>query len=78
MNHSEENNDVDVAAAAAARQKKIDDWLPVTASRNAKWWYSTFHNLTAMVGAGVLTLPFAMSNMGWYTSILHQTITYNR
>ncbi|WVZ05491.1 hypothetical protein V8G54_018837 [Vigna mungo] len=25
MNHSEENNDVDVAAAAAARQKKIDD-----------------------------------------------------
>ncbi|KAK7387566.1 hypothetical protein VNO78_28461 [Psophocarpus tetragonolobus] len=48
-----------------ARQKEIDDWLPVTASRNAKWWSSAFHNLTAMVGAGVLSLPFAMSNMGW-------------
>jgi len=45
----------------------INDWLPVTASRNAKWWYSAFHNLTAMVGAGVLTLPYAMSMMGWYT-----------
>lgn len=39
----------------------IDDWLPVTSNRNAKWWYSTFHNVTAMVGAGVLSLPFAMS-----------------
>ncbi|KAL6505483.1 Lysine histidine transporter 1 [Orobanche hederae] len=43
----------------------IDDWLPIGASRTAKWWYSTFHNVTAMVGAGVLSLPFAMSNMGW-------------
>ncbi|KAL6543597.1 hypothetical protein OROGR_010094 [Orobanche gracilis] len=42
----------------------IDDWLPIGASRAAKWWHSTFHNVTAMVGAGVLSLPFAMSNMG--------------
>lgn len=48
------------------RQKEIDDWLPITSSRNAKWWYSAFHNVTAMVGAGVLSLPFAMSNLGWY------------
>ncbi|CAN6572372.1 unnamed protein product [Malus baccata var. baccata] len=47
------------------RQKEIDEWLPITGSRNAKWWYSTFHNVTAMVGAGVLSLPFAMSNLGW-------------
>lgn len=52
-----------------ARQKAIDDWLPVTASRKAKWWYSAFHNITAMVGAGVLTLPYAMSKMGWYIFI---------
>ncbi|KAL2622944.1 hypothetical protein R1flu_003149 [Riccia fluitans] len=45
--------------------KNIDDWLPVTGSRNAKWWYSTFHNVTAMVGAGVLSLPSAMSFLGW-------------
>lgn len=50
-----------------AEQKAIDDWLPITSSRTAKWWYSTFHNVTAMVGAGVLSLPYAMSSMGWYT-----------
>ena len=49
-----------------AKQKAIDDWLPITSSRNAKWWYSAFHNVTAMVGAGVLSLPYAMSELGWY------------
>ncbi|KAL8162634.1 hypothetical protein V2J09_014123 [Rumex salicifolius] len=45
------------------RQKEIDAWLPVTSSRNAKWYYSAFHNVTAMVGAGVLGLPHAMHEM---------------
>lgn len=49
-------------------EKAIDEWLPITSSRTAKWWYSTFHNVTAMVGAGVLSLPYAMSSMGWYNS----------
>ncbi|MED6182073.1 Lysine histidine transporter 2 [Stylosanthes scabra] len=53
------------ASASALKQKQLEDWLPVTASRNAKWWYSAFHNLTAMVGAGVLSLPYAMAHMGW-------------
>ncbi|CAH1416529.1 unnamed protein product [Lactuca virosa] len=48
-----------------AEEKAIDDWLPVTSSRNAKWWYSAFHNATAMVGAGVLSLPYALSQLGW-------------
>jgi hypothetical protein len=43
----------------------VEDWLPINASRNAKWWYSAFHNVTAMVGAGVLSLPYAMSELGW-------------
>ncbi|KAK7306229.1 hypothetical protein VNO77_44155 [Canavalia gladiata] len=60
MSHSEKETN-----AEAMKQKAIDDWLPITASRKAKWWYSAYHNLTAMVGAGVLSLPFAMSNMGW-------------
>ncbi|KAK3014214.1 hypothetical protein RJ639_008959 [Escallonia herrerae] len=47
------------------REKAIDEWLPITSSRNAKWWYSAFHNVTAMVGAGVLSLPYAMSELGW-------------
>ncbi|XWS60309.1 hypothetical protein CRYUN_Cryun07bG0025000 [Craigia yunnanensis] len=41
-------------------EKQLNDWLPITKSRNAKWWYSAFHNVTAMVGAGVLGLPYAM------------------
>jgi hypothetical protein len=49
-----------------AKEKAIDDWLTVTSSRTAKWWYSAFHNVTAMVGAGVLSLPYAMSELGWY------------
>ncbi|KAK4836128.1 hypothetical protein QYF36_018907 [Acer negundo] len=45
--------------ASSFLQKKV------TGSRNAKWWYSAFHNVTAMVGAGVLGLPYAMSQLGW-------------
>lgn len=45
--------------------KANEDWLPITSSRSAKWWYSTFHNVTAMVGAGVLALPHAMAALGW-------------
>ncbi|OVA20464.1 Amino acid transporter [Macleaya cordata] len=47
------------------KEKAINDWLPITSSRNAKWWYSAFHNVTAMVGAGVLSLPYAMASLGW-------------
>ncbi|XP_015882338.1 lysine histidine transporter 2-like [Ziziphus jujuba] len=50
---------------AIDRIKDLNDWLPITKSRNAKWWYSAFHNVTAMVGAGVLGLPYAMSELGW-------------
>ncbi|CAL0325307.1 unnamed protein product [Lupinus luteus] len=47
------------------QEKDINDWLPITKSRNAKWWYSAFHNVTAVVGAGVLGFPYAMSELGW-------------
>ena len=45
-------------------EKDLNDWLPVTKSRVAKWWNSAFHNVTAMVGAGVLGLPYALSELG--------------
>ncbi|XP_019432090.1 PREDICTED: lysine histidine transporter-like 5 [Lupinus angustifolius] len=54
----------------ASEQKKLESWLPITASRKAKWWYSTFHNVTAMVGAGVLGLPFAIAQLGWVPGVL--------
>nr|CAD1837095.1 unnamed protein product [Ananas comosus var. bracteatus] len=56
--------------------KSIDDWLPITSSRNAKWWYSAFHNVTAMVGAGVLSLPYAMAELGWGPGIAVLVISW--
>lgn len=59
---------MDPEAAAAkmkADEKALNDWLPVTSSRHGKWWYSAFHNVTAMIGAGILGLPYAMSELGW-------------
>ena len=41
-----------------------DDELPITANRHARWWYSIFHNVTAMIGAGVLGLPQAFKYLG--------------
>ncbi|KAL5553489.1 hypothetical protein UlMin_040890 [Ulmus minor] len=45
-------------------------WKEENSSRRAKWWYSTFHCVTAMIGAGVLSLPYAMAYLGWGPGIL--------
>ncbi|KAL5717747.1 Lysine histidine transporter 1 [Ranunculus cassubicifolius] len=58
-------NDTEVRDERTDKEKDIDDWLPITASRKATWWHSAFHNVTAMVGAGVLSLPYALSELGW-------------
>ncbi|KAJ4955768.1 hypothetical protein NE237_012551 [Protea cynaroides] len=66
--HEEQKNSfspVEVQKEASGNDKSVDDWLPISAERNAKWWYAAFHNVTAMVGAGVLSLPYAMSELGW-------------
>ncbi|PUZ49961.1 hypothetical protein GQ55_6G021500 [Panicum hallii var. hallii] len=47
----------------------VEDWRAINSRRNAKWWYAAFHNVTAMVGAGVLSLPYAMSELGWGVGI---------
>ncbi|MED6203921.1 Lysine histidine transporter 2 [Stylosanthes scabra] len=66
VSEKEASGDGSVSATTiSSKQKNLDEWLPITASRHAKWWYSAFHNLTAMVGAGILSLPYAMSHMGW-------------
>uniref|UniRef100_A0A2C9U3S0 Amino acid transporter transmembrane domain-containing protein n=2 Tax=Manihot esculenta TaxID=3983 RepID=A0A2C9U3S0_MANES len=69
---SMENNERENIESGTTEQKgpDLNSWLPVTASREAKWWYSTFHNVTAMVGAGVLGLPYAMSQLGWIPGVL--------
>lgn len=57
-------------------EQDLNDWLPVTASRKANWTHSAFHNVTAMVGAGVLGLPFAVSQIGWYVSHKFYLLSY--
>ncbi|KAK9090183.1 hypothetical protein Sjap_023360 [Stephania japonica] len=57
--------DKDIGIDKERREKELENWLPITSSRNAKWWYSAFHNVTAIVGAGVLSLPYAMAQLGW-------------
>ena len=57
--HVEENGHSTIST------KDVDDWLPITGDRHAKWWYAAFHNVTAMVGAGVLSLPYAMVYLTW-------------
>nr|KAJ0200045.1 hypothetical protein LSAT_V11C600322840 [Lactuca sativa] len=42
-------------------------------NRNAKWWYSAFHNVTAMVGVGVLSLHYALSQLGCYLGAIGVT-----
>ncbi|XP_047341223.1 lysine histidine transporter-like 6 [Impatiens glandulifera] len=44
--------------------------------REAKWWYSTFHTVTAMVGAGVLSLPYAMAYLGWGPGTLVMVLSW--
>ncbi|XP_065876652.1 lysine histidine transporter 2-like [Euphorbia lathyris] len=57
--------EVNKNSSSSDKVKDLNDWLPITNSRNGNWWYSAFHNVTAMVGAGVLGLPYAMSQLGW-------------
>ncbi|KAL1834046.1 hypothetical protein ACET3Z_003697 [Daucus carota] len=69
-------NDESLKDEKTAEEKALDDWLPVTSARNAKWYYSAFHNVTAMVGAGVLSLPYALSELGWGPGIVILTLSW--
>lgn len=49
----------------------LEAWLPIsTADRNANWKHAAFHNVTAMMGAGVLALPNAMVYLTWGPGLL--------
>ncbi|KAK2969801.1 hypothetical protein RJ640_028081 [Escallonia rubra] len=73
---SDDQSDSKNVDTRTAKQKAIDEWLPISSSRNAKWWYSAFHNVTAMVGAGVLGLPYAMSELGWGPGVTVMVISW--
>lgn len=59
----------ETAAEVVDKEQELNEWLAITRSRDGKWWYSAFHNVTAMVGAGVLGPPYAMAELGWYVRI---------
>ncbi|XP_043719400.1 lysine histidine transporter 2-like [Telopea speciosissima] len=63
--YDDQKNSFEVQKEGTGKDKSLDEWLPISSKRSGKWWYSTFHNVTAMVGAGVLSLPYAMAQLGW-------------
>ncbi|KAI4368990.1 hypothetical protein MLD38_017485 [Melastoma candidum] len=60
----------------AGRGDKWADGNVVDTSRPAKWWYSTFHTVTAMIGAGVLSLPYAMAYLGWGPGVMVLVVSW--
>ncbi|KAM7253208.1 hypothetical protein ACFE04_025826 [Oxalis oulophora] len=43
----------------------IDDWLPITESRNGSFWSATCHLLNSGIGYQALILPVAFATLGW-------------
>ncbi|XLT09064.1 hypothetical protein HN51_054857, partial [Arachis hypogaea] len=43
--------------------KDINNWLAVTRSRNGKWWYSAFSNVTAWLELKCLDFPMPCLNL---------------
>ncbi|XP_002960942.2 lysine histidine transporter 2 [Selaginella moellendorffii] len=44
-------------------------WLSINDSWTSKWWYAAVHNITAVIGAGVLSLHAAMVDLSWAPGI---------
>ena len=58
---------------AASHWQLVHDKLPhltLQSLRAATWPQAAYHTVTAVVGAGVLGLPFAFSYLGWAVGIL--------
>ncbi|KAG2372176.1 Lysine histidine transporter-like 5 [Vigna angularis] len=73
MEHANGN----VEMRSARDPHKVENWMPDESdSRKAKWWYSSFHNVTAMVGAGVLGLPFAIAQLGWVPGVITIVVSW--
>ncbi|XP_021723936.1 lysine histidine transporter 1-like [Chenopodium quinoa] len=49
----------------STKSDDISNWLPITANRKGNWWFAAIHNVTGMVGAGILGLPYGLSQLGW-------------
>lgn len=50
--------------------------LPGTAERTGKWHTAAVHNVTAIVGAGVLGLPYAMAYLTWPGGVIVLVVSW--
>ncbi|KDP47154.1 hypothetical protein JCGZ_00045 [Jatropha curcas] len=48
----------------------IDDWLPITESRNGNIFTSVFHLVSSGIGTQGLVIPLAFSKLGWSWGII--------
>ncbi|KAJ6772041.1 hypothetical protein OIU74_018308 [Salix koriyanagi] len=53
-----------VSTSPSKEDRSTGKWTEGDPARRAKWWYSTFHAVTAMIGAGVLSLPICHGLLG--------------
>lgn len=49
----------------ALEEGALQDGQLATEEKTGKWYYTAFHNVTAMLGAGVLALPSTFAILGW-------------
>ncbi|MCL7049442.1 hypothetical protein MKW94_015021 [Papaver nudicaule] len=60
-------------------EEEMNSWLPITANREAKWWYSAFQNVTAMVGIIGITLSWLITLYTlWQLVELHEDVPGKR
>lgn len=45
------------------------------AEPSARWYHAGFHTVTAVVGVGVLGLPYSFSYLGWFGGTFALTLT---
>ncbi|KAJ4962328.1 hypothetical protein NE237_022267 [Protea cynaroides] len=60
-------------------QKKLnpmDDWLPITESRNGNVFSSAFHCLNSGIGFQALLLPLAFTVLGWTWGIVCMSLAF--
>ncbi|XP_042485778.1 lysine histidine transporter-like 8 [Macadamia integrifolia] len=55
---------------------KLEDWLPITESRNGNSFYSAFHSLNSGIGFQALSLPLAFTILGWTWGIVSLSLAF--
>lgn len=48
---------------------------PAGQTPHGRWWDATFHTVTAVVGVGVLSLPYAFSYLTWTGGVIALALT---